>query len=126
MKRLLLATAALFAAPLQAETVAITGATIATGEEVAPSQGNVVITNGRVTAVGNVAVPAGARVIDGTGKWVSPGVFAGFTRLGLVGVDAVDETNDASARNTPFSASLDASTAINPRVPAIAVREVGT
>ncbi len=45
----------------------------------------------------------------------------GFTRLGLVGVDAVDETNDASARTTPFSASLDASTAINPRVPAIAV-----
>jgi imidazolonepropionase-like amidohydrolase len=121
VKRLLLATAALFAAPTHAETVAITGATIATGEEVAPAQGNVVITNGRVTGVGNVAVPAGARVIDGTGKWVSPGIFAGFTRLGLVGVDGVDETNDASARNTPFSASLDASTAINPRVPAIAV-----
>lgn len=121
MKRLLLATAALLAAPLHAETVAITGAMIATGEEVAPSQGNVVITNGRVTGVGNVAVPAGARVIDGTGKWVSPGIVAGFTRLGLVGVDGVDETNDSSARNTPFSASLDASTAINPRVPAIAV-----
>ncbi|CAM3232910.1 Amidohydrolase family protein [Sphingomonas antarctica] len=121
MKRLLLATAALFAAPLHAETVAITGATIATGEEVAPSQGNVVIRDGRVVGIGNVAVPAGARIIDGTGKWVSPGIVAGFTRLGLVGVDAVDETNDASARTSPFSASLDVSTAINPRVPAIAV-----
>jgi imidazolonepropionase-like amidohydrolase len=121
VKRLLLASAVLFAAPLHAETVAITGATIATGEEVAPSQGNVVITNGRVTGVGNVAVPAGARVIDGTGKWISPGIVAGFTRLGLVEVDAVDETNDTSARTSPFSASLDVSTAINPRVPAIAV-----
>ena len=121
MKRLLLATAALFAAPVYAETLAITGATIATGEEVAPSQGNVIITNGRVTGVGNVAVPAGARVIDSAGKWVSPGIVAGFTRLGLVGVDAVDETNDASARQSPFSASLDVSTAISPRVPAIAV-----
>jgi imidazolonepropionase-like amidohydrolase len=121
VKRLLLATAAFFAAPLSAETIAITGATIATGEETAPTTGNVIIRDGRVAGVGNVAVPAGARVIDGTGKWVSPGIVAGFTRLGLVGVDAVDETNDASARTSPFSASLDASTAINPRVPAIAV-----
>ncbi len=45
----------------------------------------------------NVAVPAGAQVIDARGKWVTPGIVAGFSRIGLVEVDAVDATNDTQA-----------------------------
>ena len=122
MRALLFAAAAFVVFPAAAQTIAITGGTVATGTGVAPERGSVVIRDGRIVAAGpNVAVPPGARVIDATGKWVSPGIVAGFSRLGLVGVDAVDETNDTSGRNSPFSASIDVAPAINPRVPAIAV-----
>ncbi len=120
--RVLVLTSLLLAAPALAETVAITGGTIAVGDGSAPVQGNVVVRDGRIVAAGpGVAVPADARVVDATGKWVSAGLVAGFSRIGLVEVDAVDPTNDASARNTLFNASLDVVNGLNPRVPAIAI-----
>lgn len=123
MKKLLLAAAALIAAPAAAETIAITGGTVAIGDGSAPVEGGtVVIRDGRIVAAGKgVAVPAGARQIDATGKWVAAGIFAGFTRIGLVEVDGVDQTNDSSARNSPFSAAIDVVPAINPRTSAITV-----
>jgi imidazolonepropionase-like amidohydrolase len=82
----------------------------------------VVIVNGRVTAAGKgVVVPAGAQRIDATGKWVTPGIVAGFSRLGLAGVDAVDDSNDSGADGSPFNASIDIAPAINPDVEAIGV-----
>jgi imidazolonepropionase-like amidohydrolase len=126
MKRLLLAASAMIAAPVAAQTIAITGGTVVIGDAAPPALGTVVIRDGRVVAAGpNVAVPPGASIIDATGKWVSPGIVAGFSRLGLVGVDAVDETNDASAGRSVFNASIDVAPAINPRVPAIAISRAG-
>ncbi len=114
------------AAPINAETVAITGGTLAIGDGSAPVAGTVVMTDGRIVAAGpGVRVPPGARAIDATGKWVAAGIVAGFSRLGLVEVDGVDSTNDAAARGTPFNASLDVSTAINPQAAAIAVSRAG-
>ena len=105
-----------------AETVAITGGTLAIGDGSAPASGTVVVRDGRIVAAGaGVAVPADARVIDASGKWVAAGIVAGFSRLGLVEVDAVDQTNDASARTSPFNASLDVVSGLNSRVPAIAI-----
>lgn len=127
MKALLLLGAALLATPVLAETVAITGGTVALGDGSAPIQaGTVVIRDGRIAAAGQgVAVPAGARVVDATGKWVAPGFVAGFTRVGLVEVDSVDPTNDTRAGKSPYSAAIDIEPAINPRVSAIAVSRVG-
>lgn len=118
----LLAFAALLATPAAAQTVAITNGTVALGDGSAPIPGGtVIIRDGRVVAAGQgVAVPAGARTIDATGKWVTPGIIAGFSRLGLLDVDAVDATNDTSAEG-PFSAALDVSTAINPNAAPVAV-----
>lgn len=123
MKHLLLACAALIAAPLSAETVAITGGKLVIGDGSGPiDNGVVIVTDGRVVAAGaGLAVPAGAKRIDAAGKWVTPGIVAGFTRLGLVGVDAVDPSNDAEARNSPFNASLDIAPAVNPDVAAMPV-----
>lgn len=121
MKALLLATA-LIAAPACAETIAITGGTVAIGDGSAPVQGNVVVRDGRIVAAGpGVAVPAGARTVDATGKWVAAGIVAGFSRLGLTEVDSVDAASDASARNTVFNASLNVADGVNARVPAIAI-----
>ncbi len=125
VKRIALALAALLAttAPAAAQTVAITGGRVVIGDGSAPIDGGtVVVRNGRVVAAGaNVAVPAGATVVDASGKWVTPGLVAGFSRIGLVEVDAVGNTNDVSANNSPFSAAIDVAPAVNPSVASIAI-----
>jgi imidazolonepropionase-like amidohydrolase len=117
------AAAALLASPVLAQTVAITGGKVVIGDGSAPIDGGtVVLRDGKVVAAGSgVAVPAGAQVVDATGKWVTPGLFAGFSRLGLVEVEAVNETNDSSASRGEFSAAIDVTPAINPKVSAVAV-----
>tara|TARA_R100001244_G_scaffold44182_7_gene39936 strand:- start:11705 stop:13000 length:1296 start_codon:yes stop_codon:yes gene_type:complete len=119
MKRLslfLASAAALMAAPLAAQTTAIIGGKVVIGDGSAPIEGGtVLIRNDKVVAAGaNIAIPADARRIDATGKWVTPGVFAGFSRIGLVEVGAVTQTNDMNASGSPFSAALDVQYAINP------------
>lgn len=115
------AAALAFSTPAAAQTVAITGGTIALGDGSEPIQnGTVVIRNGRVVSAGAVSAPADAQIIDARGKWVTPGLVAGFSRLGLLDVDAVDASNDVSA-NGPFSAALDIAPAINPNSQPVAV-----
>ena len=110
------------AAPVAAQTVAITGGTVARGDGGEPFQGTVVLRNGRIVSAGpGTSVPAGATVIDATGKWVTPGIIAGFSRLGLSEVDlSVEGSEDVSA-NGPFSAAIDVVPAINPLASTIAV-----
>jgi imidazolonepropionase-like amidohydrolase len=118
MKHFLFAAAAIAATatPAYAETIAITGGKIVIGDGSAPIDGGtVVIRDGNIVAAGaGVAIPAGARQIDASGKWVTPGVFAGFTRLGLAEVDAVNGTNDKSGGKSGFSAAIDIAPAIDP------------
>lgn len=125
MKHFLLATAALIAATTaaHAETVAITGGKLVIGDGSAPIEGGtVVIRNGTVVAAGaNVAIPADARTVDARGKWVTPGIFAGFSRIGLAEVDAVNGTNDKSGGRSGFSAAIDIAPAIDPFRSPIAV-----
>jgi imidazolonepropionase-like amidohydrolase len=110
---LLLATAA----PVAAETIAITGGTVALGDGSQPIEGGtVVIRDGRIVSAGaGVAVPGNARIIDATGKWVTPGIVAGFSRLGLSEVDlGANGTTDDRAPGGPFSAAIDVAPAVNP------------
>jgi imidazolonepropionase-like amidohydrolase len=110
-----------------AQTIAITGGRVALGDGSEPIEGGtVLIRDGRIVAAGlGVAVPTGAQRVDATGKWVTPGLVAGFSRVGLIEVDAVNETNDVSAGNSPFSAAIDVAPAINPRSTAIQVSRAG-
>ncbi|MBO9714903.1 amidohydrolase family protein [Sphingomonas sp.] len=104
------------AVPAAAQDVAITNAKLVIGDGSAPIDGGtVVVRGGKVVAAGaGVAVPSGIRTVDAGGKWVSPGIFAGFTRLGIVEVDGVNQTNDASAGQSPFHAAIDVAPAVNP------------
>lgn len=106
-----------------AQSIAITGATLAIGDGSEPIQnGTVVITGGKVVAAGaGVAVPAGAKTIDAAGKWVTPGLVSGFSRVGLAEVPGVSETNDTRASKSPFSAAIDVAPAINPLANPIAI-----
>jgi len=111
-------------APVAAQTIAIINGTVATGEGTDPIQGaTVVIRDGKVVGAGQgVRVPADAQVIDASGKWVTPGIVAGFSGLGLADVSGgAGGANDSRARNGPFSAAIDVVPAINPLYQPIAV-----
>ncbi len=94
----------------------ITNATVAIGDGSEPVAGATVsVRGGKVVYAG----PAGGApaqqgsTIDGSGKWVTPGIFMPVTDLGLYDVGGVGETNDTSAGRSRFNAALDASTAVN-------------
>src|SRR3546814_11528376 len=77
--------------------------------------GTVVGRGGKVVAAGaGGSVPAGVERVDAQGKYVTPGIVAAFSRVGLTEVDAVTGTNDRSAPRTRFSAGLDIAPAPNP------------
>ena len=123
--QLLAATAlAATAAPAAAQTIAITGGTVALGDGSEPIQGGtVVIRDGRDRRRGAGRRGSGRRTASSTprGKWVTPGIVAGFSRLGLAEVDCGDGRPTTSARTAPFSAAIDVAPAINPDAAPIAV-----
>lgn len=84
--------------------------------------GDVLIVDGQITAVGpNVRAPAGARVIDARGKWVTPGLFAPMSQIGLSEISGSGAPNDADQTGDRVSAASDAALAFNPDVTAVAV-----
>lgn len=108
---------------VSAQDVAIRNAKLVIGDGSAPIDGGtVVVRGGKIVAAGaHVAVPAGITVVDAAGAWVTPGIVAAFSRVGLVEVDAVGGTNDRGASRSRFSAGLDISPALNPMGSPVAV-----
>src|SRR4051794_18057323 len=92
----------------RAETVAITGATIHTmGPQGTIQNGTVVIEDGRIRAVGaSVPLPASVRRIDAHGKVVTPGLFDSYSQIGLVEVNAVEDTEDSNSQDDRITAAF--------------------
>lgn len=109
--------------PTTAQTIAITGGRVAIGDGSEPlDNATVLIRDGRIAAAGShVAIPPGAQVIDASGKWVTPGIVAGFSRLGLSEVDLGASGSEDTDANGPFSAAIDIVPAINPLDTTVAV-----
>jgi imidazolonepropionase-like amidohydrolase len=71
-------------AALPAQDIAIRNATIGTITNGDIQNGTIVVQKGKITAVGtNVQIPAGIKVIDGTGKFVMPGIIDAHSHAAL-------------------------------------------
>jgi imidazolonepropionase-like amidohydrolase len=71
-------------AGLAAQDIAIRNATIITIANGDIQNGTILVRGGKIAAVGtNVTVPAGVRVIDGTGKFVMPGIIDAHSHAAL-------------------------------------------
>jgi imidazolonepropionase-like amidohydrolase len=83
----------------------ITNVTIYDGEGGRIDGGQILLADGKVAALGkNVNAPAGAVVIDGSGKWVTPGVIDVHSHLGVYpspSVKALSDGNEATSPTTP-------------------------
>ncbi|MXO65532.1 amidohydrolase [Altericroceibacterium endophyticum] len=92
--------------PYPGEPTALIGATIFDGEGQLTENGTLLFANGDVVAVGgpDLAIPAGYTRIDGTGKFVTPGIIDAHSHLGdyaSPGVEANSDGNEATAPTTP-------------------------
>ena len=112
------------AVPAGAQTFAISGGTVALGDGSEPiPNGMVVVRDGKIVAAGDVRMklPDGTQVIDATGKWVTPGIVAGFSGLGLSNVGFGAEGGADTKNEGPFNAAIDVVPAINPLAVPVAV-----
>lgn len=90
---------AIIAAPMGAQTIAITRGKVYPVSSAPIENGTVLIRNGRIVGVGaGIAIPTDAQRVDATGKWVTPGIFNATTSLGVTEIGAVEATVDVGAR----------------------------
>ena len=71
-------------APIASAPVLITNATVLIGDGQRLEGADVLLQDGRVAAVGvGLDAPANAQRVDGTGKWVTPGIIDVHSHLGV-------------------------------------------
>ena len=91
--------------PLPSQTTLIRNATILTAAGPRLSGASLLLRDGKVAAVGaDVEAPADAVVVDGTGKWVTPGLIDTHSHLGVYaapGGDGASTTATRRPRPTP-------------------------
>ncbi|KGO98180.1 amidohydrolase [Novilysobacter defluvii] len=89
---------------IAAPPVLITGATVLDGAGNRIDGADVLMADGVIVEVGRgLQAPAGATRVDGTGKWVTPGIIDVHSHLGVYpspGVRAHSDGNEAVAPNT--------------------------
>jgi imidazolonepropionase-like amidohydrolase len=106
--------------------VVIRNATImtATGQEI--QGGSILFRDGRIVAVGTtVDAPADAVVVDGTGKWVTPGVIDTHSHLGVYAAPGTQAESDGNEATSPVTAEVWAEHSFWPQDPQIPLAIAG-
>jgi imidazolonepropionase-like amidohydrolase len=94
-------------------------ATVLTGDGQQINDGTVVFGNGAIQAVGgpDVASPAGAVEVDGTGKFVTPGIIDIHSHLGDYPSPSVDSMSDGNEATDPVRPEVWAEHSVWPQDP---------
>jgi imidazolonepropionase-like amidohydrolase len=89
-------------ATAQGPAIAIKGATVLTVTKGTIPNGTVVVRDGKITAVGaNVPIPPGAEVVDGTGRFLTPGIIDEHSHI------ASDSTNEGGTTVSSMTNVMD-------------------
>ncbi len=101
----------LLATSAQAETLAITGATVWTNAADTPvKNATLVIADGRIVSIeSGTTPPAGARIVSAAGKIITPPLDAAATQIGLVEVASASDTDDRAVSSGALGAAFDVS-----------------
>jgi imidazolonepropionase-like amidohydrolase len=91
--------------PIGSGPVLIQHATVLTGTGTRLDDADILLQGGRIVAIGShLDAPVDATRVDGTGKWVTPGLIDVHSHLGVYsspGVTAAGDGNEATAPTTP-------------------------
>src|SRR6267378_3067114 len=106
--------------------VLIRNATImtATGQEI--PNGSILLKDGRIVAVGaKVDAPTDAVVVDGTGKYLTPGLIDDHSHLGVYAAPGTDAESDGNEATNPVTAEVWAEHSFWPQDPQIPLAIAG-
>jgi imidazolonepropionase-like amidohydrolase len=106
--------------------VLIRNATImtATGQEIAG--GSILFRDGRIVAVGtSVEAPSDALVVDGTGKYVTPGIIDSHSHLGVYAAPGTAAESDGNEATSPVTGDVWAEHSVWPHDPQIPLAVAG-
>ena len=105
--------------PYPSGITAITNATIFDGEGGRIENGTVVLADGKILSVGgpDTQIPEGALHVDGTGKWITPGVIDIHSHLGDYPSPSVEAHQDGNEMTGPVRAEVWAEHSVWPQDP---------
>ncbi|MFM5954674.1 MAG: amidohydrolase [Novosphingobium sp.] len=107
--------------PYPGRTTLITGATVFDGTGKRIDGGVVLIRDGKIAAVGgslaDIDVPADAVRIDGTGKYVTPGIIDAHSHLGDYPTPSVEAHSDGNEMTDPTTPNVWAEHSVWPQDP---------
>lgn len=93
--------------PYASRTTVIRNATILTAAGPVIRNGSVLLRDGKVAEIGaTVSAPADAIVIDGTGKYVTPGIVDTHSHIGGSAVPEGGNLNDVNEATSPVTANV--------------------
>ena len=98
---------------------AITGVTIFDGEGGRIDNGTVFMVDGKISSVGgpDTAIPGDATVVDGSGKYVTPGIIDVHSHLGDYPTPSVDAHSDGNEATSPVTPEVWAEHSVWPQDP---------
>src|SRR2546421_11548415 len=104
--------------PFSRHTTLIRNATIMTAAGPSIQNGSVLLRDGKIAAVGtSITAPADAVVIDGTGKFVTPGIIDVHSHIGDYPAPGVDANSDGNEATNPVTANVWAEHSVWPQDP---------
>ncbi len=108
------------------QPVVIQNATVltATGSEIPGA--SIVFENGLITGVGNdITIPSGAVIVDGTGKYVTPGIIDTHSHIGVYAAPGTRAESDGNEATNPVTAQVWAEHSVWPQDPKIPLAIAG-
>ncbi|KGM53041.1 amidohydrolase [Lysobacter concretionis Ko07 = DSM 16239] len=106
--------------------VLIHGATVLTGTGERLEGADVLMADGRIVQVGRgLSLPAGATRIDGSGKWVTPGIIDIHSHLGVYPSPGTRSHSDGNEMTAPVTAAVWAEHSVWPQDPGFDAARAG-
>ena len=114
-------------APAPTTPVLIRNATVHTASSAGVLEHtDVLITDGKIAELGHdLKGPAGAEIIDAAGKQVTPGLFGGFSHLGVEEIGLESTVDDYSLKLGSMRPEFDVTEAFNPESIVLGVGRLG-
>ncbi len=112
--------------PIASGPVLIENATVLTGTGERLDQAAVLMQGGRITAVGrDLAVPADTVRIDGSGKWITPGIIDVHSHLGVYPSPGAQAHSDGNEMTSPVTSNVWAEHSVWPQDPGFDAARAG-
>ncbi len=104
--------------PVASGTTLVRNATVLVGDGTRLEAADVLLKDGKISRVGQgLDAPRDATVVDGTGKWITPGIIDIHSHLGVYASPGLDAHSDGNEMTNPVTSQVWAEHAVWPQDP---------